>query len=447
MKNEEFLLFITSSFFIITSSFIWRACRFSKGEKMTEFVTNNNRLKYLFILYMAICLSFAYNGTSDAKTEQITGSIKGTVKNLTTDKVAPQQEVILKIFRGDAGEGNQDNLHNKLPDEVSIVSDSTGSFEFSQLQIAPTLSYRLTTYFQDADYSSQPIRLTPERPEKTVELGVYSSSDDDSNIQTTAHHLIIEPIGENVEMSSRLQITEYIILNNSGKTSYLASSPQGKRFGLKLDLPHGFDNFKPMQGLMECCVTFDGNTLLYSHATLPNAKTIIFTYQMPASKRVNLSRRLSFNTYKLLALVAGEGSQFTSNVLIASDKAQMQGRTYTKYLANNLIKGQVLDIQLELPSKRRFNPVWLSGIVLAVGLAAILVVRRFSTSRGSDDARVDDSEPAESSAETEIGDLKKGYLELISRLDEIHEAGEISEVAYKKIRDEQKSKLSEVMNK
>jgi len=44
-----------------------------------------------------------------------------------------------------------------------------------------------------------------------------------------------------------------------------------------------------------------------------------------------------------------------------------------------------------------------------------------------------------------LEDLKKGYLELISQLDEMYEADEISETVYQKIREEQKAKLSEVM--
>ena len=372
------------------------------------------------------------------------GSIRGRVKNLTTDEVVPQQKVILYIYRNGAEEGNQ-----------NIVSDSDGAFEFSKLPVASTsphqgqngLSYKLTTNFQNADYSSQPILLTSERPEQTIEMNVYSSSGDDSKIQISAYHLIIEPLGNNREAPP--QITEYIILKNTGNTSYLSLSQGGNQVGLKLELPHGFSNFKPMQGLMECCISFDGDNLLYSHATIPGMVTVAFTYQIPASKRVNLSRRLSFNTSKLFAFVAGEGSHLTSNMLSLSDKAEMQGKTYTRHTANDLTKGQTVDIQLELPYKRRFNPVWLSGLVLVVGLAAILVVRRLSGRGG--DVSVDDNEltrskaPQDGSRRVSSADLKKGYLELISRLDEMYEANEIGENAYKRIREEQKAKLSEVM--
>lgn len=410
---------------------------------------NNSRANFLFIiiLWMMLFVYFVPFGISDTEDKQVMGSIRGTVKNFTTDKIAPQQKVTLYVYQNDAEAGNQ-----------SVVSDSDGVFEFSELQMEPSLSYKLTTHFQDADYSSPLIRLTSKHPEQTVDLKAYSSSDDDSKIQITAHHLIIESI------ENALQVTEYIILQNAGNTSYLISSSEGNKIGLRLELPNGFKDLK-IEGLMECCISFDENTLLYSHATLPGMMHIIFSYHMPSKKHVNLSRRLSFNTSKLLALVGGEHSSLTSNTLSDSGQAQMKGKTYTKYTANNLNKKQAIDIQLELPVKWRFNPVWLFGMVLVVGLAAILVVRRLSTSGLGGDVSVDDSKLVQSetgrrmearveadsssvsSAETESADLKRGYLELISRLDEMYEAGEIPETVYKKMREEQKAKLREVMNK
>ncbi len=402
---------------------------------------NNNRTK--FVLWIVFFVCFVSFGISDAENEQVTGRLRGTVKNVTSNKIVPQQKVTLYAYRNDAEIDNR-----------SAISDSTGAFEFSQLEIAPSLSYRLTTRFHNVDYSVPFIRLTSERPEQTVDVKVYFSSDDESNIQITAHHIVLHPI------ESGCQITEYIILENTGNTSYLTTSSEGNEIGLRLELPHGFEHLKPMQGLMECCISLDGNTLLYSHAILPGVKkTIVFTYHMSSpSKRnksslnINLSRSLSLNTNKLLVLVAEEAYHLTSSILNVSDKVQMsggesglQGKTYKTYIANDLTKGQKVDMRLELPHKRRFNPIWLSGIVLVVGLVSILVIRRLSTTRRIDNA--EDSTSSVSPVRTELEDLKSGYLELISKLDEMYESGEISETAYKKIREEQKVKLGELITK
>ncbi len=401
---------------------------------MVRWKPNNSRANFFFaiILWMMFFVYFVPFGISDTEDKQVTGSIRGTVKNFTTDEIAPQQKVILYVYQNKDEAGDQ-----------SVVSDSTGVFEFSELQMEPSLSYKLTTSFQDADYSSPLIRFTPEHPEQTIDLKVYSSSDDDSKIQVTAHHLIIEPL------ENALQVTEYIILENTGNTSYLISSSEGDKIGLRLELPNGFRDLK-IEGLMECCVSFNEGTLLYSHATIPGIMHIILSYHMSSKKHVDLSRHLSFSTNKLLALVSGEQSSLTSNALSVSDPTQIKDKKYKTYTADNLNKGQALDIQLELPVKWRFNPVWLLGGVLVVGLAAILVVRRFSTSGLDEDVSVEAERQNGSSVysdETESADLKKGYLELISRLDEMYEAGEIPETAYEKMREEQKAKLREVMNK
>ena len=368
--------------------------------------------------------------------KQITGRIKGTVKNLTLDKIVPNQEVFLYVYR------NQSEVGKK-----NVVSDETGSFTFSELEIEPTISYRLAALYQDVEYATKLINLAQE-PEQILELNVFSVSDDDSKIQAAAYHLILEP------MDDTLYVTEYIIMANSGNTSFLTSLGSGDKVGFRLQLPKGYRNLNFQQGFMEYCVSIKGNTLLYSHATQPGMTTFIFSYRMPTQRKIDLSHQLFFNTSKLFAFVSGAQFTLTSTVLKnTNEQTKMQDKTYSRYAANNLSKGQMIDLRLELPYSGKFNPIWLVGIVIVVGLFAVLAIRSITGRK----QHILDEETTYTPSQTvnvghpdEVGEedlksLKTGYLELISRLDEMYEAGEISEYAHYILREQQKVKLGEVM--
>ena len=385
--------------------------------------------------------------TPFVKGEEVTGQIKGTVKNITLNQVVPNQEVLLYIYQ------NQSEMGKK-----SVMSDDTGSFTFPELEIEPAISYRLAALYQDLEYSTKLISLARE-PEQTIELNVYSVSDDDSKIQAAAYHLILEP------MDDGLYVTEYIIIANSGNTSFLASLGSGDKqastssgkvdkVGFRLQLPKGYRNINFQQGFMECCVSVEGDTLLYSHATLPGMTTFVFSYQMAPQKKIDLSHQLPFNTSKFFALISGAHFNLISTILKnTNEPTKMQDKTYSRYAASNLSKGQTVDLQLELPYSRGFSPIWFVGIVIVVGLSAVLVIRNITARKRnlleSEEITSKVAKPYGSLSQTankkDLENLKAGYLELISRLDEMYEAGEISQYAHHIIREEQKAKLSEVI--
>ena len=395
------------------------------------------KLSLLFtIIGMMLLRCIISYAMPEIEEKQVTGQIKGTVKNRTLDRVVPNQEVILYVYQ------NQNEVGKK-----SVVSDGTGSFMFSELEIEPTISYRPTVLYQNVEYATNFINLAQE-PEQILELNVFSVSDDDSKIQAAAYHLILEP------MDDTLYVTEYIIMANSGNTSFLASLGSEDKVGFKLQLPKGYRELNFQQGFMECCVSVEGNTLLYSHATQPGMTTFTFSYRMPPQKKIDLSRQLSFNTSKLFALVSSPQFTLTSTVLKdTNEQTKMQNKTYSRYAANNLSKGQMIDLQIELPYSGRFNPIWFVGIIVVLGLFAALVIRSVTSRRRdvlesevttSKEAKQRDSSP-QTANEEDLESMKIGYLELISRLDEMYEAGEISEHAHHIIREEQKAKLREVM--
>lgn len=372
--------------------------------------------------------------------------IKGKILNLTTGQIVPNQEVVLHIVAEDGTQTEQKSSSNASGYFV---------FELEDIKLTERASYTLSTRYSDVDYD-QSLSLSADKPQVNVELEVYNSSNDPGIVKVSAQHLILE-----LEAKQPL-VTEYLILENSSKYSYLSDeitspSPGGNRVGLKLELPAGYTDLEVLEGLMTCCLKSDGNRLLYSHATKPGMFTVAFRYKIKAGKDLDLSRKLSFNTDHFLALLPSSIPKLkvTSAALTLSKPVQVEGKSYNNYTASGLKNSEVIELRLKgFKGKRELTP-WIGIALMAAvlgsgGLGAAIYKKRKHI------GHIEPIEPAASkpaevttsiskiSNQAELLELKKGYLEMISALDALYEKGEISEAAYSQLRDSQKRKLGEI---
>lgn len=376
---------------------------------------------------------------------KIKAKIEGKILNLTTGQIVPNQEVVLHIVAEDGSQTEQKSSSNASGYFV---------FELEDIKLAEGASYTLSTRYSDVDYD-QSLSLSADKPQVNVELGVYNSSNDSAIVKVSAQHLILELEGKQPVPV----VTEYLILQNSSKYSYLSDeitspSPGGSRVGLKLELPAGYTDLEVLEGLMTCCLKSDGNRLLYSHATKPGMFTVAFRYKIKAGKDLDLSRKLSFNTDHFLALLPSSIPKLkvTSAALTLSKPVQVEGKSYNNYTASGLKNSEVIELRLKgFKGKRELTP-WIGIALMAAllgsgGLGAAIYKKRKHIGH----IDLAESKPAEVttsiskiSNQAELLELKKGYLEMISALDALYEKGEISEAAYSQLRDSQKRKLGEI---
>jgi 5-hydroxyisourate hydrolase-like protein (transthyretin family) len=363
------------------------------------------------------------------------GEISGTVINKTTGLPVGGIEVTLQFLKGQQQQG-----------EKKAITDPLGKFAFSDLTLASDLDYIAYANFEGADYQTKPVKLTTDNPSATVELAVYSSSMDGSKLKIKRYDF-------QVETGKTPKITEFIEIENTGNTSYAVDNREKKNIiGLILPLPKGFRNVQYLQGLMQCCTTIRNNQM-YSTMTIPPGTTmLVYSYEIAGVSTVDLSRSMLFPTNHIFV------GSFDQNLKVSSKTLQPQGTQQTErgpvvlFAGANFKKGDQLDLKIAgFPSIG--GSAWVKLLLALIGasiagLVATYVLRRNKPeevyrSKVVEKGKTISKKPKKKGVNRE--EFKRAHLEVITRLDELYEAGEISEPVYRKLREEEKEKLAEYL--
>jgi hypothetical protein len=374
--------------------------------------------------FLSLALLLCLGTASVAVAQETRGNLKGKVVNRTSNKPVPGQEVKLDLFLG-----------TQKVEVRESITDKAGNFVFKNLPLGENSSALVYTQFEGAEYSTW-VRLDKEKL-KPITLDIYNSSTDGSKVQITEYYVQVETTN-NVS-----RVTEFIVIQNRGKTSFaLDNSNKEKPLGLVLALPQSYQELELIEGLMQCCSRIEENKIYSFMSIPPGDNKIVFSYKLPES-RVDLSREVPFDTANFFLVVANLGVQVDSKRLISQGVQEHETAPFQLFMGNNLKRGEVIDIQLSgLPTQSPFQKAGIVAVAIALaGGIAIFLLRKRKEELG--EVVVEKGEGV--SEDKFRDDMKRLYLEFISRLDELHEDGEISEEVYQTFREEYKNKLGQLL--
>ena len=145
----------------------------------------SRRSKPSFIASLAAFLFVALASASSA----LAGTVTGTVRNGTTGKPAPNVEMILLQLQG----GMQPVANTK--------TDAQGQYKFDnpQLGAGPML---LRAVYRGVNYHEP---VTPGKT--TVDMQVFEPTDKQTAVSVTAHAIILQPDGANLDVGEEYNIT------------------------------------------------------------------------------------------------------------------------------------------------------------------------------------------------------------------------------------------------
>ncbi len=209
-------------------------------------------------------------------------AIDGTVVNKTTGKTAAEAPVVLMRL----GEGGM------MP-VGTVKSGADGKFKFDQPADGP---YLLQTTFEGVTYNKV---LRPGEPASGLELAVFSTTRDKSQVKIVQHMMLFEP------NEGTLSIRESIIFQNGGNSSYNDAANGSYRFALPPEA----------EGKVEVRVTGSGGMPINREAQpagAPNTFKIDYPIK-PGESKFDLSYKMPFTSpgkfaAKILhAITASEG--------------------------------------------------------------------------------------------------------------------------------------------
>ena len=405
-----------------------------------------------FYIFMAlICLPAAV-GQSDI------GKIEGQVIDKGENLPLSQQLVVLQIRR--EGEDVQ---------QRETVTDDNGSYIFDNLSTAFDVHYAVSTNYEGKEHIEQDLVLSEWLPNITVNIEIGAFTDDPSQVRIQ-HTLIIGPPPADHAPDGAVSVLELIQVENTSELAF-QTSIGNQSAGIHFNLPNGYESLQLDQTFKQE-LGVSANRLIASQPLAPGTHQVNYSYLMHVvNSDLVLSRKLTFDTDQFYVFIT-EGMPLVpqSRILGAGRREEIHGLVYTIYAtdpAKPLSTNQTVDLRFRVTSvapqsqngmgetaRKPSDPKMIALIAISAALAGGFLVAaifkiRPPTSKPSEDSQKPQAAPDSSwLGKSDAADLERtrvARLEMITRLEELHEKREISDRVYKRLRKEQADRLAAVL--
>lgn len=352
-----------------------------------------------------------------------TGTVTGTLVNRNTGKlVTESQEVMLHIM--DLDFVDKDMLHGQsLPD---------GTFAFSNVTFTPGLQFAVMTVYQGVTYVSQTTPADMASLQALLEVPVYESTSDLSNLQVEQMHVVFGLAEDGLETK------EIYSVSNPGERSVKDAYKleNGGTASMEFPLPADADFifFKPDE--QDRFVKFSGGFAdTYPVPAGTQASQFMVTYLVPYSGERNYNYTAPMNIAQLNFLLPDQGGlSIRGEGLMGPQPMTLQsGGAYQVYSSTGLKAGQTLSFTISgQGAAPAGDKAVASNLPAVAGLSftGMLLIGAgiwfWRKGRGNID-ETGDPDPA---SEVDFDHV----VNEIARLDQTRESGEIEEEEYRRSR-------------
>jgi hypothetical protein len=330
-------------------------------------------------------------------------------------------EVVLYVFLDTEEEGTY---------TTSVAADGTFRFEDLSLAEGETLIARVV--YEGVEYSSDPATVESAQDELALELTVYETTQDPSDVQVAQLHLFISRVED------RIRIGEYHLIGNTGDKTYVGQlDPEsGRSLTLSYALPEGAEELTfDGAGLGERFVEREGG-FADGEPILPGASTVetLFSYELPFRADMQVERSFDVPVSSVVLLLSEQDISLEGAGIASAGALDTQMGPAFSYTAGPIMAGESLVFtlldrpQAAMPSAPFSSSTTGSPLVrnaareISVGLvvlAAAVVVAYFLW---------------QPSAEGSPPRAARPLVEAIAALDADFQAGEVAEKSYQRKR-------------
>ena len=286
--------------------------------------------------------------------------ISGKINNFTTDKLLNNQEIELKSLMAD----------NVLFSKKIIINN--GKFEFGDLKGAS--AYKIILMHNGIEYSTDKFYFLPTENEKKIDLTVFDTTQDKSNIKMESVHYIVT-YDEN---SQSLVVAEIININNSSRNIYIGSN----NFTDKVRQVNDYSLFSNAINLgfphrsAETFIVSD-NKLTDTLPMPPGTRRVVLTYALKLNLFSTEVSKVFINDIPNLTIIIPEsklsfdikGLEYTRK---NTNIKELSEEEYTTYSIVNIKKGDLIKLQFKkydslFSTKSVVGGIFILFILIAVG--------------------------------------------------------------------------------
>ena len=286
--------------------------------------------------------------------------ISGKINNFTTDKLLNNQEIELKSLMAD-----------KVLFSKKIIINN-GKFEFGDLKGAS--AYKIILMHNGIEYSTDKFYFLPTENEKKIDLTVFDTTQDKSNIKMESVHYIVT-YDEN---SQSLVVAEIININNSSRNIYIGSN----NFTDKVRQVNDYSLFSNAINLgfphrsAETFIVSD-NKLTDTLPMPPGTRRVVLTYALKLNLFSTEVSKVFINDIPNLRIIIPEsklsfdikGLEYTRK---NTNIKELSEEEYTTYSIVNIKKGDLIKLQFKkydslFSTKSVVGGIFILFILIAVG--------------------------------------------------------------------------------
>ena len=286
--------------------------------------------------------------------------ISGKINNFTTDKLLNNQEIELKSLMAD-----------KVLFSKKIIINN-GKFEFGDLKGAS--AYKIILMHNGIEYSTDKFYFLPTENEKKIDLTVFDTTQDKSNIKMESVHYIVT-YDEN---SQSLVVAEIININNSSRNIYIGSN----NFTDKVRQVNDYSLFSNAINLgfphrsAETFIVSD-NKLTDTLPMPPGTRRVVLTYALKLNLFSTEVSKVFINDIPNLTIIIPEsklsfdikGLEYTRK---NTNIKELSEEEYTTYSIVNIKKGDLIKLQFKkydslFSTKSVVGGIFILFILIAVG--------------------------------------------------------------------------------
>jgi hypothetical protein len=305
-----------------------------------------------------------------------------------------------------------------------------------------------TVKYQDTTYGSDIGMVSAGNNKIDLPIPIYETTTDASILSVDRLHLFFDFVD-----SQTIRVIElYVISNPTDKTLVPAGS--GKTT-INFTLPQGATNLEFQDGTLggRYIQTSDGFGDTVAVRPGSGDYQVLFAFEMPYDKKLDLVQPISLPVNAVVILVPESGLKIKSDMLTDAGNQDVQGTSYHMYNGDALNPGD--DLSLTISGGPTSGSLALAGgstnsIVIGLGafglaliVAGVWLFRRTRANAGEDYFEEDDDFLELDGDKNENIDT---LMDAILALDDLYQAGELPEEAYRQRRSELKARLQDLMD-
>ena len=367
-----------------------------------------------------------------------TGEVTGKVVNVSGGELPEDLNITLHGF---------DNMQETVTMSATVQTD--GSFDFRNVEMTPGRAYIASVVYNDTVYGSDISTVEDNTTNLDLVVPIYETTTDTGVLSVDRLHIFFE-----YQEPDTLRIVElYVISNLSDRT--LVSQEAGKPV-ITFDLPAEASNLQFQDGSLGGRYLQTSTGFGDTAAIRPGSgqHQVVFAYDVPYKNKLDLRQPINLPVSAVVILVPEDGLKVRGDQLQDAGPQSVQDMTYHMYTSDQLSAGTTLAISISgKPSGGGLNLVTGSSSNLVIGLAAFglaLIVAGVWLYRRNQ--MLDKAALAEESGtldaevlSTTIPDDPDALMDAIIALDDLYQAGDLPEQAYRERREAMKARLKEVL--